>query len=439
MRKMARILLEVKNFPAQQAIFDHPAKFKIAVKGRRFGLTKGAANDFIQCALKKSFKKGLWVDTVNSNIERYVERYFIPKINKLPQSMWNWRKQQKILELNGSYIDFRSIDNPLNLEGFGYDKAFLNEAGIILKDEYLWNNAIKPMFWDFPNVKVVVGGTPKGKGVFNELYERGLDPNQPNYKSFHYTSFDSPFEHIHKAIREDMASMPEMVIKQEIMAEFLDDNGTVFRGIELVATATPQKPIDGHLYVIGIDLAKVQDWTVLSVYDRATNAQVYQDRFNKLEWPFQKAKIIEMAKHYNNALCIIDATGLGDPICDDLLRAGVSVEPIKLTNEGKKEIIEKLSIWIEQRIIKILNIPDTIREFKNFTYDISSTGRIRYEAPAGFSDDIVISHALALSSLVPINKIVTVKPKTIIEIGYEEAKRKHYGEDTDSLDEWSRF
>ena len=38
--------------------------------------------------------------------------------------------------------DFRSVDRPENIEGFGYDKAFLNEAGIILRDEYLWYNAI---------------------------------------------------------------------------------------------------------------------------------------------------------------------------------------------------------------------------------------------------------------------------------------------------------
>ena len=416
------VRLPIWNFPSQQAIFDDSAKFKIAVKGRRFGLTKGAANDFMFCALERSFKKGLWVDTVNSNIERYVERYFLPKLSKLPQSMWNWRKQQKILEINGSYIDFRSIDNPENLEGFGYDKAFLNEAGIILKKEYLWNNAIKPMFWDYPNVKVVIGGTPKGKGIFYELAQRGEDPNQTNYKSFHYTSFDSPFEHIHRAIKEDMASLPDHVIKQEIYAEFLDDNGTVFRGVDAVATATPCGPVQGHLYVIGIDLAKVQDWTVLSVFDRTTNAQVYQNRFNKLEWPFQKAKIAELARMYNKALCLIDATGLGDPICDDLLRAGVAVEPIKLTNEVKKEIIEKLSIWIEQRKIEILNIPDTIRELKNFTYDVSSSGRIRYEAPAGFNDDIVISLALACRSLTPIIKIVKIEP-SIIKQSYAQAVR----------------
>jgi len=413
-----KVELEIRNFQKQQAIFDHPAKFKIVVKGRRFGLTKGAANDFIQSALERKFKKGLWVDTVNSNIERYVERYFIPKIKHLPQSMWNWRKQQKILELVDSYIDFRSIDNPENLEGFGYDKAFLNEAGIILKNKYLWDNAIKPMFWDYPLAKIVIGGTPKGMGLFRELAARGNDPEQTAYKTFHYTSFDSPFEHIHQAIRDDIASMPERVIKQEIYAEFLEDTGVVFRGVKDIATAKPEKPITGHVYVMGVDLAKVQDWTVISVYDRATNRQVYQDRFQTLEWSFQKKKIKSVCLHYNRALIVIDATGLGDPIADDLSRDGLPVEPYKLTNPSKKELIEKLVVFIEQGKIHILNIPESIAEFNNFTYDITNSGRISYNAPTGFHDDIVISHGLAVWSLTPLSPEVKSEPVSLIRSEY---------------------
>lgn len=419
-----KVELAIKNFPAQQAIFDYDCKFKIAVKGRRFGLTKGAANDFIRCALERKFTKGLWVDTVNSNIERYVERYFIPKIKHLPQSMWKWRKQQKILELCDSYMDFRSIDNPENLEGFGYDKAFLNEAGIILKDKYLWDNAIKPMFWDFPEVKVVIGGTPKGKGLFSELAARGNDPDQPQYKTFHYTSFDSPFAHIHQAINDDMKSMPERVIKQEIYAEFLEDTGVVFRGVRDIANASPQKPQSGHVYVMGVDLAKVQDYTVISVYDRSNNNQVYQTRFNQIEYPYVKRKIIETSRHYNNALVILDATGLGDPIADDLLRENVPVEPFKLTNTSKKELIEKLAIYIEQQKIKIINIPETIAELENFTYDISNSGRITYNAPVGFHDDIVISHGLAVSSLTPIQKAEKSEPVSLVQQEYLRLKGK---------------
>src|SRR3989304_5607657 len=162
-----KIKLPIRNFLAQQEVFDCPARYVIDAKGRRFGFTKGASNFTIKSALAGTYKKGLWVDTVNANIERYVERYFIPALRKLPPNLWHWRKQQKILEIKNFYMDFRSADTPETIEGFGYDLAILNEAGIILKNRYLWDNAIRPMLWDY-RPRTVIGGTPKGKGVFHE-------------------------------------------------------------------------------------------------------------------------------------------------------------------------------------------------------------------------------------------------------------------------------
>lgn len=422
---MPTINLAIENFPKQQSIFDHPAKYKIVAKGRRFGLTKGAANDYIESALAKKFKQGLWIDTVNSNIERYVERYFLPHLRKLSTLIWNWRKQAKIMQMLDSYIDFRSADRPENIEGFGYDKFFINEAGIVLKNEYLWNNAIRPMMWEFPNVQGVIGGTPKGLGTFYELAERGKDESQPEYKFFHFTTFDNPYL-TKEIILEEIDKIPETVAKQEIYAQFLEDSGVVFRGVTKIATATPKKPIKGHVYVMGVDLAKVEDFTVITVYDRKDNCQVYQDRFNKIEYPFQKEKIKSVSKHYNGALIIMDATGVGDPIVDDLLRARVPVEPYKFTNQSKKELIEKLVIWTEQQKIKILPIKETLAEFRNFTYDVSSSGRIRYEAPQGFHDDIVIAHGLAVWSLAPIYKQEKVKEPTLIQREYRKRSQGGY-------------
>lgn len=416
-----KVELSIKNFPAQQSIFDSKARYKVASKGRRFGLTKGAANDFIRAALQRDFKQGLWVDTVNVNIDRYVERYFLPNLRKLPDNLYKWSKQSKVLYILDSYIDFRSVDRPENIEGFGYDKAFLNEAGIILKNDYLWNNAIRPMLWEFKPT-TVIGGTPKGKGTFFELYQRGLDPEQRLYEAFHFTSFDNPYLDA-KMLEEEIKSLPEMARKQEIYAEFLDDSGVVFRGLKQVMNATPEKPKSGHIYVVGVDLAKQEDFTVISVYDRSTNKQVYQDRFNQIDWPFQKHKIKSVSRHYNNALVYLDATGLGDPIADDLSREGVPVEPITLTNTSKKEMIEKLVIWIEQQTIAILNLEETYNEFSNYTYDISSTGKIRYNAPTGFHDDIVISHALAVQGLFPIAESEKIEEKTPLQEYYEQIKR----------------
>ena len=210
--------------------------------------------------------------------------------------------------------------------------------------------------------------------------------------------------------------------------------------------ATPQKPMTGHRYVIGVDLAKVEDFTVLAVYDATNNKQVYQARFNKIDWGMQKSRIAETARHFTDgtspAQVVIDATGLGDPIVDDLGRMGIPVDPIKFTNEQKRQLIEKLVNWIELQRIHMLNIPETRTELTNFTYDISeTTDRVRYEAPVGFHDDIVIAHALAVWRLNPIIKEVMEKPKTLIRLSYEKQIKRQEAEIAGEItpDQWNEW
>lgn len=412
-------------------------------KGRRAGFTKGAANNTIQVFLAGKKKKGLWVDTVNSNIERYVDRFFIPSLKKLPPELWKWQKQQKILRIGSSYMDFRSAETPENIEGFGYDYMILNEAGIILKDPYLWANAILPMTWD-SDCQVFIGGTPKGGGgVFEELYNRGTDPMQTKYASFYLTTFDNPYVPDWK-IKEDMKTMPQRVIDQEIYGAFLEDTGVVFHGVKDIAILNPkgEEPKEGHLYVVGADLARHEDFTVLTVYDRANNHQVLQMRFNQIEWPFIRSKIKEVSKRYNNALVKLDSTGVGDPTYDDLSRENVPVEPIKFTNTLKKQLIEKLANWIELKNCYMLQLDETIQELTSFTYDVSEkTDRVYYGAPPGFHDDVVISHALAVWNLNPIP--VYQKPENLspiaedfrqkIQFAQEGGEDHEYGEYEDTV------
>lgn len=429
-----KVQLAIKNFPKQEEIFNCPSRIVAIRKGRRFGFTKGAANNTIDVAIKRKKFKGLWVDTVNSNIERYVERFFIPQLKKLPQHLWKWQKQQKVLKIMDFYMDFRSVDNPENIEGFGYDYMILNEAGIILKDPYLWSNAIRPMMWD-SDCQVFIGGTPKGGGgVFEDLYQRGLDPNQPQFAAFHVTSFDNPYLP-RDVIEEDMRSMPQRVIEQEIYGKFLEDTGVVFRGVREIAILNPQgkEPELDHLYVIGADLAKLEDFTVLTVYDRTDNHQVAQMRFNHLEWPFIRSKIKELSNKYNKALVMLDSTGVGDPTYDDLMREGVPVEGIKFTNTLKKQMIEKLANWIELKHIKMLQLEETIHEFTVFTYDISEkTDRVTYSAPIGFHDDVVISHALAIWGLNPIIIQKKEPQLSIIQRDYLQKSLDYGNNDEDS-------
>jgi len=144
------------------------AKFVIVTKGRRFGATHGAAINYI---LRLLSGEGpiLWGDTIRGNIDRYFERYFLPELKKLPQEIWKWNVQKAQLTVNGQFMDFRSADRPENWEGFGYKHIFLNEAGIILKDDYLYTNAILPMLMDFPDSIDFTHSTSKLKPEMNGI------------------------------------------------------------------------------------------------------------------------------------------------------------------------------------------------------------------------------------------------------------------------------
>jgi len=314
---------------------------------------------------------------------------------------------------SGSILILKGADDPDSLRGAGpYGIGF---------DEF---DDMKPEVWGItePIIRANGGwawflGTPKGKSNLWKLHQRALsgDPEWNGHLLKASLSGVLAADEL-EALKK---SMTQALFNQEMECEFLEGEASVFRGVRDVMTSEPEEPQDGHLYVMGTDLAKVQDYTVIAVYDRSTNKQVYQTRFNTIEWPYQKAKIRAVAEHYNNALVVLDATGIGDPIADDLLRAGVAVEPFKFTNETKKDIVEKLSIWIEQKKIEMLPIEETAFEFDNFAYEMMPGGRLRYSAPIGLNDDIVMAHALAVSSLQP---IINIKKVRVSPIRQEYAK-----------------
>ena len=307
-QEVQKVSVPIYYHPKQKEIFfDYPEKKKVIAKGRRFGLTKGYANRAIEYLLD-GISPGLWVDTVNTNIDRYIERYFYPVLKHLPPSSWKWRQQRKELEIFGHKLDMRSADRPELIEGFAYKFIMLNEAGIILRKDYLYYNTILPMTLDF-NPDFYIGGTPKGKGLFHELAVRAKNPEKKDQRFFQFTSFDNPFL-TQKDVIELTKEIPKSIQEQEVYANFLEDQSTVFRNLLACAVAKPQKPDGGKRYHLGVDIARVQDYTVIDVLDEDGN-QVYMDRFNILDWKTQRERIKHVSQLYNNAQVWLDATSMG--------------------------------------------------------------------------------------------------------------------------------
>ena len=400
-RPKKAVNLDLSFLEHQRPVFNSEARYVVYAKGRRAGGTEGAARKALQlmlidhpgCAI-------LWVDTVHRNILRYVKRYFLPRLRPLPQSiggeeMYRWRVMEKTLSFyNGSYIDFGSADNPENLEGFAYDYIFLNEAGIILWNAELYHSTLAPMAIEGKGAKWFFVGAPKGKNLFAEFFARGQNPDEPDWESFRHTSADNPI--VNKSYVEEMRKrMPEQLFRQEILAEFIDDAG-FFKNLEtLVGAPREVEGASGIEYVIGLDLAKQVDYTVAWVGRLDSRRGVYCERYNRLEWPTQVLRIKELARLFNNAVVLLDATSFGGAIAmDDISAAGVSVVPMVFTPRTKEEVLTALAVDIEQERLKICHHEETMAEMRAFQQISLVGGTTRLSAPPGFHDDCVIALAL---------------------------------------------
>lgn len=205
--------------------------------------------------------------------------------------------------------------------------------------------------------------------------------------------------------------------------------GRVFRNLENCVAGTFEEPKAGFDYILGVDLAKSMDYTVITVLCRQTKHLVYFKRLesdNRTSWYEQKENIRLISLKYNNAICAIDASGPGDPIVEDLQRAGVgiwhhqkqsgeSVPGVKFTNTIKEDIIEKLKVALEQRLITFPKIDVLMEELTDFECQMTATRKIRYQAPDGKHDDCVISLGLAVWALLSSMYDVYVKPKPVTE------------------------
>ena len=413
--------------PAQMEIHRAREKrFRTVCTGRRFGKTLCLAAEILdRGGCEKAGDYG-WVAPTYNVAERGIEAFrdiadgFIQVCGRAPCRV----------EFKGPAgtvrVWFLSADNPDNIRGFGFQGLVIDEAASISRD--VWHYVLRPTIAQTLGWAVFVS-TPKGHNWFYDLYSRGIDPEEMDYASFSFPSKASPYFPA-KEWEEAQRSLPEDVFRQEYQAEFLEDSAGVFKGIDgcLILETGNSKLETPRQVVIGCDVAKHTDWTVLIAMDAESGRCFAMERFNQLDWPIQKERIVAFARKWRGRV-ILDATGIGDPIYDDLRRVLPDIEAFKLTAASKLALVQRLIVAVEQRQVcwpagrvstarsakdtkvcdgKILatdgaevrgldagNWEMLTAEMKRYEYAISPTGGISYNAPAGYHDDCVIALALA--------------------------------------------
>lgn len=360
-------------------------RFRVLCIGRRWGKT-----EVLIIAMVNRLLKGqrIWFCSPTNRNNKQV----FPKLKKalagIPDIYIN--NSDYIIELpNGGHVQFISLHEPDNLRGTGLEHIFIDEAGFIKQG--VWDAVLRPMLLTTQG-GATFASTPNGTGTdFHTWYTRGLDPLEPNWKTYHLPSHSSPLIPADE-LDDIKRHTPERAYRQEYLAEFLDDGGAVFRNLRACIQPPPER---WGRVVFGIDWGRVNDYTVIVAMDADTGHMLAMDRFNQIDWTLQRARLEAMATQYKPFTILAEQNSIGDVNIEELKKSGLPVKPFKTTAQSKAEIINMLSLGLEQGDIGILDDEQVISELQNYTVERLPSGAFRYTAPSGLHDDIVMALALA--------------------------------------------
>ncbi|RMG93172.1 MAG: hypothetical protein D6706_15890 [Chloroflexi bacterium] len=371
----------------QQEIAQSPARFKIIAAGRRFGKTRLAT----VLAVSEALREGrVWWVAPTYPMATIGWRLIKSLCQQIPGV--NIRESERRAEMPGlGFIETKSADRPDALRGEGLDFVVLDECAFLKEDA--WSQSLRPALADRQGRAVFIS-TPKGRNWFWKLYQRAQD--LPDWETWQLPTSENPYISAEE-IEEMRRLLPERVYLQEVEAQFVEDAGTVFRHVAEMSTATPQKErIPDHEYVIGVDLAKHQDWSVLAVVDLTTHELVYLDRFNQVDYMVQARRLEALAERFQPSVIIIERNSAGEPFIEMLQREkDLPIQPFTTTNATKAQAVEALSLAFERGDIRIIPDPILIGELQAFEAERLPSGMLRYGAPAGMHDDCVMALALA--------------------------------------------
>ena len=367
----------------QKAILDAPERYTITAAATKCGKTASHIIWIFEQALQLKTNQAVWWIAPVYQQAEIAFRRMKSQVNSKDFFISNESKLVLTLP-NGARIEFKSGEKPDNLYGDDVYAAVVDEASRMREESWF---ALRSTLTATKGKCKLIGNVKGKKNWFYKLGERAR-LGEPDYKFFKITAYDAAKEGILELdeIEQAKRDLPEYVFKELYLAEPGDDNSNPF-GIDNIRKCIAPMSTDIPI-AFGIDLAKYTDWTVITGLDK-NNRVCYSERF-QADWMQTKQKIISVV---GKIPAHIDATGLGDPIVEDLQRILPNIKGFKYTSQSKQQLIEGLVMEIQQNSIYFPEDPYGL-ELENFEYEYTRTG-VKYSAPSGMHDDAVNSIALA--------------------------------------------
>ena len=337
--------------------------------------------------------------------------YFLPTYNQARKVIWNGadkngfrfldhfpkelvkrkNEQEMTIELtNGSILQLIGADNIDRIVG-------TNPVGVVFSEFAL----MKKEVWDLISPILAENGgwatfifTPRGQNHAFQLV-KAAKKNVKWFVEILPVSVTGAVKE--EDLLEQKMTMSDALYQQEYECDFTENATAVFKDLsKRTYPMSEYEHNDNGMFQVGVDLAKSNDYSVITPFDLTTFRVCPQDSFNQVDYTLQKTKIEAAFYRYNKSVIVMDSTGVGQPVVDDLLNKGINISPFIFTYNSRNELLINLQILLEQDKIKIPDDPALLEELEAAIWDITPGGRSKITVPEDKHDDRMMSLALAV-------------------------------------------
>ena len=405
--------------PTLKLPWPHPGQRHVLLRRKRFTwLAAGRRWRKTTLALHPVFETVLQGGTVIWGAPTYDQVFTSwEEHQRAARRVASFNQSRMTMHLGKGAVLFRSLDDPDNVRSKTANGIVLDEVGDIAAGA--WVETLRPMLMDTDGWLLAIG-SPKGRNWFWQEWQRANSGDATDAAAFQAPTLGCritgeglqrephPLENPEIKFEEVLhlwQTMPERVFRQEILAEFVEDGGGVFRYVRAAQEDKPyERPTDMQ-FVIGADWGRSHDYTVFTVVD-TTGRVVAIDRSNAVDYAVQRDRLRALWERWGKGAIIAEENSMGRPIIEQLSREGMRVRAFTTTNATKAVIIEALALAFERRLITLPDHSILIGELEAFESSTLPSGLTRYSAPDGFHDDCVMSLALAWSGITRTSRAV---------------------------------
>lgn len=379
----------------QKAILNSNARYTVTEAATKVGKTASHIVWLFEQALSlKTNQRVWWVAPTIGQAKIAFDRM---KVQITDRSIFTANETLRTITLiTGGIIEFKTAEKPDNLYGDDVYASVFDE--FTRARESAWFALRSTLTATGGKCKFI--GNVKGKKNWGHKLAMRAKAGENNFEYFKITAYDAanegmktkdgrPFiEEIESAKRE----LPESVFNELYLAIPNDDASNPF-GIDYIKRIIKNYEFEESA-CFGIDLAKSYDYAV--IVGLSKNGKISMiDRWQS-DWGSTKRRIIEKI---GNKPTLIDSTGVGDPIVEEIQSGKSNVEGLKFSASSKQQLMEGLALAIQnQEIIIHPNMTTLIDELEAFEFVYTRTG-VKYSAPEGMHDDCVCALALAVKRM----------------------------------------